>query len=109
MLRVRNYPRESGIPPAALLQLTNPVLGFDQAQMELSMACKKCASNAQQDFASELSVVFPGIQGLNLSPIYISQHILVCLECGFTELVIAGSKLNQLRDGLAASRSRSAS
>jgi hypothetical protein len=72
------------------------------------MACKKCASNAQQDFASERSVVFPGIQGLNVSPIYIPQHILVCLGCGFTELVIPGAELDRLKDGLSACRSRSA-
>ena len=72
------------------------------------MGCKKCASNAQQDFASELPVVFPGIQGLNVSPIYIPQHILVCLDCGFTELVIPGSELERLMVGMAQSRSKSA-
>ena len=72
------------------------------------MACKKCASVAQQEFGGELSVTFPGIQRLNLSPVYICQNIFVCLDCGFTELVIPGPELDRLRKGMAASLSQSA-
>jgi hypothetical protein len=73
------------------------------------MACKKCASKEQQEFASEFSVVFSGVQGLNVSPIYISQHILVCLDCGFTELVISSPALDRLRKGMTGySRSQTA-
>jgi hypothetical protein len=77
--------------------------------LEVEMSCKLCASMAEQDFAGELSVVFPGLQGLNLSPVYICQHILVCLECGFTELVIPGPELDRLRVGMTgSSRSQTA-
>jgi predicted nucleic-acid-binding Zn-ribbon protein len=72
------------------------------------MACKKCASMAQQEFPGEMSVNFPGIQRSNVSPVYINPTILVCLDCGFTELVIPGPELAQLKDGLSASRSRTA-
>jgi hypothetical protein len=73
------------------------------------MACKKCASGAQQDFEGEVSVVFPGLQGLNLSPVYICQNMFVCLDCGFAELVIPGPELDQLRKGMTgSSRSQTA-
>jgi hypothetical protein len=63
----------------------------------------------QQDFAGGLSVVFPGIERLNLSPVYIRQNIFVCLDCGFAELVIPGPELDQLRNGIAgSSRSQTA-
>jgi hypothetical protein len=107
-MRVRNYPGESSIPPAAFLQLTNPDPGFDEVRLEWKMACKKCASVAQQDFAAGFSVVFPGLQRLNLSPVYICQNMFVCLDCGFTELVIPGPELDRLRVGMAQSRSQSA-
>jgi hypothetical protein len=59
-------------------------------RLEEEMPCKRCASVAQQDIAGELSVVFPGVERLKLSPVYINQNILVCLDCGFTEMVITG-------------------
>ena len=108
-MRVRSYPGESSIPPAAFLHLTNPDPGFDEGRLEWKMACKKCASIAQQDFTSELTVVFPGLQGLNLSPVYISENIFVCLDCGFTELVIPGRELDRLKKGMTgSSRSQTA-
>jgi hypothetical protein len=72
------------------------------------MACKKCTSLAQQEFPGELNVNFPGVQRLNLSPVYICQHIFVCLDCGFTELVIPGPELDRPKKGMAQSRSHSA-
>jgi hypothetical protein len=72
------------------------------------MACKKCASVAQQEFPGELNVNFPGVERLNLSPVYFPRSILVCLDCGFTELVIPRPELNRLRNGLATSRSQTA-
>jgi hypothetical protein len=104
--RVRNYPGESSIPPAAFLQLTDPDPVFDEVRLEWKMACKKCASVAQQDFPGELSVVFPGILRLKLSPVYICQHILVCLDCAFTELVIPEPEFNRLRVEMAQSRKK---
>jgi hypothetical protein len=100
---------ESSIPPAAFLQLTNSDPGFDEVGLEWKMACKKCASIAQQDFPGELSVAFPALQGLNPSPDYICQNIFVCLDCGFAELVIPGPELDRLRKGMTgSSRSQTA-
>jgi hypothetical protein len=64
------------------------------------MTCKKCASTGQQYFPSELTVSFPGRERLNLSPIYICENVLFCLDCGYTELVIAPTVLEKLRQGM---------
>jgi len=63
------------------------------------MSCKKCASTHQQDFQAELTVAFPGKEGLNLSPVYVCQKTVVCLDCGYTELLLPASQLEQLRKG----------
>ena len=81
-----------------------------QAVADLSgglVSCKKCASLRQQDFQGELSVAFPGTERLNLSPIYICQRTLVCLDCGFTELVFPPTELEKLRKGMEALHSNS--
>jgi hypothetical protein len=48
---------------------------------------------------------FPNIEKINFSPVYFTQRIFVCLECGFAELVIPTSELDRLRKGAAASGS----
>jgi hypothetical protein len=79
-----------------------------EVSLEWKMACKKCGSEAQQEFPGELNVNFPGVQGVNLSPVYIPLSIFVCLDCGFTELVIPGPGLDRLRKGMATSHSQTA-
>jgi len=63
------------------------------------MACKSCGSEKQQYFSGELSVAFPAIEKLNRAPVYVVQRILVCLNCGYTELIIPMADLAQLRKG----------
>ena len=64
------------------------------------MACKSCASEKQQDFSGELSVAFLAIEKLKKDPVYVVQKILVCLNCGYTELIIPNAELAQLRKGM---------
>ncbi len=64
------------------------------------MPCKKCASTHQQEFRGELTVAFPGAERLNLSPIYVCQKTLVCLDCGYTKLVVPANELEKLRKGM---------
>ena len=64
------------------------------------MACMKCASEKQQYFSGELSVAFLAIEKLKQSPVYVVQKILVCLDCGYTELIIPTAELDQLRKGM---------
>jgi hypothetical protein len=71
------------------------------------MTCKNCASENQQHFPGELTLAFPSIESLKLSTGYVSPEILVCLDCGYTELVIPELELKQLRKGMKAYRSKS--
>jgi hypothetical protein len=72
------------------------------------VACKDCASERQQIFPGELTLAFPGIERVNFAPVYICADSFVCLDCGYTELVIPATKLEQLTKGMDTFRSRSA-
>jgi len=64
------------------------------------MACKSCASEKQQYFSGELSVAFLAIEKLEKGPVYVVQKILVCLNCGYAELIIPTAELEELRKGM---------
>jgi hypothetical protein len=70
-----------------------------------AVACKDCASERQQIFSGELTIAFPGIERVNFAPVYICADSLVCLDCGYTELVIPATKLEQLKKVMEPSRS----
>ena len=72
------------------------------------MPCNKCGSTCQQAFQGELTVAFPGSERLNLSPIYVCQKTLVCLDCGHTELIIPSTELEKLRKGMEGFHSKTA-
>jgi hypothetical protein len=61
------------------------------------MACKKCASENLQRLTAELSASALHVNEVNHPPIYVCQELLVCLDCGFSELVISAPDLEQLR------------
>lgn len=67
------------------------------------MACRRCNSVVQQELQAELAASFPDIKRLDFSPVYVTQRIFVCLECGFAEIVIPTPELERLRRGAAAS------
>jgi hypothetical protein len=64
------------------------------------MACKSCASGKQNYFSGELSLAFPTIAKLKLAPVYIIQKVLVCMGCGYAELIVPTAELDQLRNGM---------
>jgi hypothetical protein len=61
------------------------------------MACKKCASENLQRLTAELSASSRQVDEVKHPPIYVCQELLVCLDCGFSELVISAPDLEQLR------------
>ena len=65
------------------------------------MACKSCKSENQTEFVAEISFVGPGRSALERAPVYTIQKPVVCLECGFTELVIPKPELQSLKVGRA--------
>jgi hypothetical protein len=64
------------------------------------MACKSCASKNQKEFPAEFTVSFATLQStLKTSPVYLARSLCVCLDCGFSEVVIPETELRLLADG----------
>ena len=63
------------------------------------MACKRCGSENQEEFAGELAASFSGIENINQRPVYVCQRIFICLVCGHTELMVSAAELKRLRKG----------
>jgi hypothetical protein len=61
------------------------------------MPCGKCASNNQRGFKSEMSLAFRELENVDRAPLYVSQDISVCLDCGHIELTLPPAKLEQLK------------
>ena len=67
------------------------------------MACRVCGSANTQKFEGELTASLPDLKGLSVPPTYICQSVLVCLDCGFAELVIPTNELQALKKAKATS------
>jgi hypothetical protein len=65
------------------------------------MACKRCGSKNQEEFAAEFAASFSGIENINQRPVYVCQRIFICLVCGQTELTVPAAELKRLRKGVA--------
>jgi hypothetical protein len=61
------------------------------------MACKKCESSNERSFKSEMSLAFRELENVDRSPLYVSQDLSVCLDCGHIELTLPPAKLEQLK------------
>jgi len=61
------------------------------------MPCKACKSENLQKLDAELTASLPTLKGLRVPPLYICQSVLVCLDCGFAELVVPASELQTLK------------
>lgn len=69
------------------------------------MACKACNSENLQKLDGELTASLPNLKALKVPPVYICQSLVVCLDCGFAELVIPTTELQSLKKAKAASGS----
>jgi hypothetical protein len=83
----------------------NPQTQWRAFRLEDDVACKKCASLNLQTLTGELAASFPDVESANLPPIYVCKDVVVCLDCGFAELVIPAPELERLKKGKAASTS----
>jgi hypothetical protein len=70
------------------------------------MSCKSCESARQESVSGELTLTFSTFQSVNVTPVYICQKILVCLACGYTEIVVPTPQLQQIRKGVEVSHSK---
>ena len=61
--------------------------------------CKRCLSQSQKEFSSELAIHFKGLAGLNKPIVWVFPKLLVCSQCGFAEFTVPERELRVLRDG----------
>jgi hypothetical protein len=61
------------------------------------MLCKACESENLQKLDGELTASLPALEGANVPPVYVCQHVLACLDCGFAELYIPLQQLSLLK------------
>ncbi len=61
------------------------------------MACRLCQSKNVTRFAGELNANSPHLSNVRSSPVYVCQEVLVCLDCGFAELLVPPKELALLR------------
>jgi hypothetical protein len=59
------------------------------------MPCKSCASGNLRNFPTEIAV---HVKGIDRPHVFAFPETLVCLKCGFTELVLEEDKLNVLTE-----------
>jgi hypothetical protein len=76
---------------------SNPQIDPDLSQGG-DMACKSCQSHNQRLFPSEINIHIPGLIDLNKPSVLVFVGLVVCLNCGFTELSIAEEDLKRLKD-----------
>jgi hypothetical protein len=69
------------------------------------MPCRACKSENMQKFEGELTASLPDAKKVNVPPVYICQNVLICLDCGFAELMVPTTELHTLKRGKAASDS----
>jgi hypothetical protein len=63
------------------------------------MACRSCGAENQAKFASEVSVHVLGLENVNKPTVLVFPRLLVCMDCGFTELTLAENELRLLGKG----------
>ena len=63
------------------------------------MSCRSCQSETQRTFTAEMLIHFPGREGLDKTPVWAFPKLVVCLDCGFTELRLEERELCSLAEG----------
>ncbi len=102
---VLEYHRNKSTPEGEIAGDPEPLSRQCAVSLGWIMACKVCASLNLQKLTGEVSASFPDVKGASIPPIYVCKELIVCLDCGFTELVIPPPELEQLKMGYAASGS----
>ena len=66
------------------------------------LSCSSCASTNGMEFTSEICIHFPGLKGLDKTPIFTFPELVICLDCGFAQFSLSAQELRPLRDGSSA-------
>jgi hypothetical protein len=63
------------------------------------MSCKNCHAENQLDFAAEVGIHFPDLNGLENPLVFVFPNLLICFNCGFAEFVVPKTELRRLGEG----------
>ena len=63
----------------------------------VGVRCKSCGSANQHKFIGEMGIRSPGLKNIDKSIVLIFPQLIVCLDCGTSELVVPENKLGELR------------
>jgi hypothetical protein len=75
------------------------VIGLRTLRGEIR-ACRSCQSETQAPFNAEIAVSFAKFPAaLTSPPVYMVGQMMVCLNCGFAEVVIPPAELGSLQRG----------
>ena len=67
----------------------------------MATACGSCGSQKQVEFAAEMNICIPGLEGLGMPMVWVFPKLLVCLGCGLTIFTIPEAELQVLEKGIA--------
>ena len=62
------------------------------------MSCKSCSSDNLRKFKTEIAVHFPFSENNDKAHVFLFPEILVCLKCGYAEIVVPEDKLRVLAE-----------
>lgn len=68
------------------------------------MSCRSCGSKNDTILGAEMNIHFPDREGLDQPSVWAFPKILVCLDCGFTELKLPEKELAALAEGARGSK-----
>ena len=57
------------------------------------MSCTSCASHNQSKFGAEVNIHHSGLKNLNRQAVLVIADLVVCLDCGCSQLTIPKAKL----------------
>ena len=67
--------------------------------LQKQMPCRDCQSENQKTFPAEINIHFPGLKNLDKPTVWAFPELLVCLDCGFTELQLKEKEFSLLAEG----------
>jgi hypothetical protein len=69
-------------------------------QRGVAMSCLSCASNYQEEFATEMIIHFSGLKNLNEPGVWAFPKLYVCMNCGFSHFTIQEPSWRPLQTAL---------
>jgi len=61
--------------------------------------CKSCNCSKPIELNAEISLTFPGLNGLKTMPIFVYRRISMCSDCGSILFELFADELRRVKDG----------